>query len=132
MLLTGIVVIAMTMLLAWATWYATSHPSKWAVRERFVIEHIWYNRTGNVISYMGFWIYNFGEVPITIDKVFINDVDVTADVVAGESKLSYLPGEDGKIVVDLSGYNWGSGVYWIRVVTARGSYTQARTVVVIG
>jgi len=123
-LLTGIVVVAMTLLLTWATWYAYSHPSKMAVKERFAIEHVWFNFTGPVITEAGVYIYNFGKVSITVDRVYINDVDVTDDIVTDESKLSYAPGESGKVVIDLSDYNWGEGTYWVKVVTERGTHVQ--------
>jgi len=129
-ILTGVVVTSMAILLVWANWYAYSNPSKMAVKERFFVENVWFNGT----STMGIYIYNFGEVPVTISSIYINGTNLTdSSYVSGNSLSSnplYLrPGEGGRIDISPPGGFWPGAPQRVRVVSSRGSYVEVVAVV---
>ena len=124
-MLTSIVVVSMAILLAWASWYAYSNPSKMAVKERFFVEDVWFNGT----STMGIYIYNFGKVSVTINRIYINGTDFTDYSFTDSSPLSsnplYLrPGEGGRIDVKFPGGFQPGAPQRVRVVSSRGAYVE--------
>ena len=124
-ILTGIVVVSMAILLVWASWYAYSNPSKMAVKERFFVEDVWFNST----STMGIYIYNFGKVSVTINRVYINGTDFTDYSSLSSSPLYLRPGEGGQIYIEFPGGFKPGAPQRVRVVSSRGTYVEVIAVV---
>ena len=109
-ILTFVVVMAMTAVLAWVVSYTYYSPWKSAVREKIVIEDVWFNETG---TGMGIYIYNYGQVEVRVVKVFIKP-GPTSPIWEGELVLG--PGDSGRI--DVPDFSWTPGqAYEIYVET---------------
>lgn len=110
-ILTFVVVMAMSALLTWVVYY-TQGPWKEAVRERIIVEDVWFNATG-----LGLYIYNYGEVEVTIIRIIITPGPTGP---AWEGRLTIYPGRSAR--VDVSGFSWTHGqAYEIRIETERGN-----------
>jgi len=111
-IMTFVVVVAMSIVLAFVLTYTQYSPWKGAVRERIVVEDVWFNSTG-----LGLYIYNYGEVEVVITKVFISP-GPTSPVWEGE--LTIYPGRSGRI--DIAGFSWAPGqAYRLYIETERGN-----------
>ena len=128
-LLTVVVVIAMSVLLAWATSYVYFNPWKARVQERFIIEDAWFNTTAGGEDVLGIYIYNYGKVDIRIDAVYISPGlkgPVSSDNYVEGWHLGLRPGGAGRIIVK---FDWESGrAYHIKVVTGRGTAAEVLAV----
>ena len=120
-LLMGIVVSAMVLLLnatfTWAGLYQSytgvaisSREDR--LRERFVIEDVWYRNNGT-------WIYvsNVGEVDVTLVNVYIDhEPQSTTNL-----PLKLTPGDGGWVKVSAV---YSSGTHYIVVVSERGNKVE--------
>jgi len=114
LILTFVVVVAMSILLTWTLFYTQYSPWKAAIRERIVVEDVWFNATG---TGMGLYIYNYGEVEVVIVKLFIYP-GPTSPIWEGE--LTIYPGQSGRI--DVPDFSWTPGqAYKLYVETGRGN-----------
>jgi len=112
LILTFVVVMAMSALLTWVVIYTQSTPWKEAVKERLVIEDAWFNETG-----IGIYIYNYGDVDVVIKRVYITP-GPPLPVWEGEVLVRH----GRSVEITISDFTWETGqAYEIRVETGRGS-----------
>ena len=119
-LMTAVVVICMTALLAWTVSYVFHNPGRDAVRERLALEDVWFTELAGYGKVVSIYLYNYGPVSITVDYVSLEPGGRISDADYVEGKnLSLDPRGHGRITFKFA---WESGrAYHIKVFTRRGS-----------
>ena len=126
-MMTAVVVICMTILLAWTVSYVFFNPGKEAVRERLAFEDVWFTEMPGYGKVISVYLYNYGPVDITVDYVSVEPGGRVQDADYVEGKgLKLDPGGHGRITFR---FDWESGkTYYIKVFSRRGSSFEVMAV----